>query len=274
MPFNPLRRRVIPVLLALALMLATALAPSLAPSLAPTQAQAGAPVIAAAADLQFAIEEIAATFEAETGMQVRLSLGSTGNFARQIREGAPFEIFMAADEQFIDDLHDEGLTRDAGDLYAIGRLVIMVPHGATLTPDPELNHLAEILAAGRIARFAIANPEHAPYGMRAREALITRGLWDDLQPFMVLGENVSQAAQFALSGNAEGGIIAWSLALAPQVAWRGSFALIPQDWHEPLRQRMVLLPGAGPVAEAFYAYMMQPAARAIMARYGFLLPED
>ena len=233
----------------------------------------GAPVVAAASDLQFAIEEIAAAFEAETGMRVRLSFGSTGNFARQIREGAPFEIFMAADEQFIADLHAEGLTRDEGDLYAIGRVVIMVPNGATLRPDGELHNLAEMLAAGRITRFAIANPDHAPYGMRAREALITKGIWDDLQPFIVLGENVSQAAQFALSGNAEGGIIAYSLALAPQVAPLGSYELIPEDWHEPLRQRMALLNNAGPVAMAFYAYMMQPPALEIMARYGFVVPE-
>jgi molybdate transport system substrate-binding protein len=262
MPFILARRY---VLVALSSLLLTA---------APALAQDDAPVVAAAADLQFAVEEIAAAFEAETGMRVRLSMGSTGNFARQIREGAPFEIFMAADEAFIADLHADGFTRDAGDLYAIGRLVIMVPRGSTLSPDPELNDLARMLAAGEITRFAIANPEHAPYGMRAREALITRGLWDDLQPFMVLGENVSQAAQFALSGNAEGGIIAYSLALAPQVGPRGNFELIPEDWHEPLRQRMALLDNAGPVAEAFYAFMLAPAAREIMGRYGFVLPGE
>ena len=240
----------------------------------PALPQDDMPVVAAASDLQFAIEEIATAFEAETGMRVRLSMGSTGNFARQIREGAPFEIFMAADEHFIADLHADGLTRDEGDLYAVGRVVVMVPHGSTLAPDAGLDNLAEMLEAGTITRFAIANPEHAPYGMRAREALITRGLWDGLQPFMVLGENVSQAAQFALSGNADGGLIAWSLALAPQVASRGTYALIPEDWHAPLRQRMVLLNRAGPVAEAFYAYMMEPAAREIMTRYGFLLPEE
>jgi len=108
--------------------------------------------------------------------------------------------------------------------------------------------------------------------MSAREALVARGLWDALQPRMVLGETVSQAAQFALSGNAEGGLIARSLALAPQVAGRGSFALIPEELHTPLRQRMVLLNRAGPVAEAFHAHLTQPAARTILARYGFVLP--
>ncbi len=240
----------------------------------PAPSRSDTPVIAAASDLQFAVIEIAQAFTAETGMSVRLSFGSTGNFSRQIREGAPFQMFMAADEQFILDLARDGFTPDEGDLYAIGRIVLMAPHGSSLTPDESLDALAGMVAAGQMTRFAIANPDHAPYGMRARETLIKRGLWDDLQPFMVLGENVSQAAQFALSGNAEGGIIAYSLALAPEVAPRGRYALIPEEWHAPLRQRMVLLNGAGTVAEAFYSYMQEPDAREIMRRYGFVLPED
>jgi len=240
----------------------------------PAAAQNDAPVVAAASDLQFAVEEVAAAFAAETGMQVRLSFGSTGNFARQIREGAPFQIFMAADEKFIEALHRDGFLRDAGDLYGLGRIVVKVPDGSTLTPDGSLQGLRAALAAGQITRFAIANPDHAPYGMRAREALQHAGVWEDIQPFLVLGENVSQAAQFALSGNAEGGIIALSLALAPQVAARGTHDLIPEAFHQPLRQRMALLTAAGPVAEAFYAYMNAPAAREIMERYGFVLPEE
>ena len=240
---------------------------------APASARSEAPVVAAASDLQFAIEEIATAFEEATGQRVRLSMGSTGNFARQIREGAPYEIFMAADEAFVADLHRDGFTRDEGDLYAIGRIVMMVPHGLPLEANGKLDTLAGALEAGRIARFAIANPDHAPYGMRAEEALRHRGLWDDLQPYLVLGENISQAAQFALSGNAEGGIIAYSLALAPGVGERGTFELIPDEWHEPLRQRMVLLNDAGPVAEAFYDFVAGPEGRAIMERYGFTLPE-
>jgi molybdate transport system substrate-binding protein len=239
----------------------------------PALAQDDAPVVAAASDLQFAVEEIAAAFTAETGMRVRLSMGSTGNFARQIREGAPFQIFMAADEQFIFDLARDGFARDEGDLYAVGRIVVKVPPGSTLPADGTLESLRAALAEGRITRFAIANPDHAPYGRRAKEALEHAGLWEEIQPFLVLGENVSQAAQFALSGNAEGGIIALSLALAPQLRDLGTSDLVPEDFHEPLRQRMALLNGAGPVAEAFYAYMKEPAAREIMERYGFVLPD-
>jgi molybdate transport system substrate-binding protein len=237
-------------------------------------AQTDAPVVAAASDLQFAVKEIVAAFKSETGMEVRLSTGSTGNFARQIREGAPFQIFMAADEKFILDLHRDGFTRNEGDLYAVGRVVLMVPDGSTLAVDGNLDTLAAALSEGKITRFAIANPDHAPYGMRAREALQHKGLWDALQPYIVLGENVSQAAQFALSGNTQGGIIAYSLALAPTVKAQGNYELIPEDWHQPLRQRMALLKNAGPVAEAFYAYINGPSAREIMKRYGFVLPGE
>lgn len=236
--------------------------------------QAEVPVIAAAADLKFAVTEIAAAFKTDTGKEVKLSFGSTGNFATQIREGAPFQMFMAADETFIRDLHRSGFTRDEGDLYAEGRIVLMVPHGSVLRPDQAMENLAAQLEAGRITRFAIANPEHAPYGRRAEEALRHRGLWEKVQPHLVLGENVSQAAQFALSGNAQGGIIAYSLALAPEVRSQGEFALIPRDWHEPLLQRMALMKSAGPVAEQFYAYMKTPKARDIMKSFGFVLPDE
>lgn len=239
----------------------------------PARAQ-DAPVIAVAADLKFALTEIATAFMAETGKQVEITFGSTGNFATQIRNGAPFQMFMAADESFVADLAAEGLTRDEGTLYARGRLVMMVPHGSTLAADGTLGSLKAALEAGTITRFAIANPDHAPYGVRAKEALQHKGLWEAVQPKLVLGENVAQAAQFATSGNAQGGIIAYSLALSEQVSRLGSYDLIPEDWHEPLNQRMVLLTSAGAVAEAFYAYVNAPAARQIMTRYGFVLPVE
>ena len=237
-------------------------------------AQEGVPVIAAASDLKFAITEIAAAFKTETGMKVQLTTGSTGNFARQIREGAPFQIFMAADESYILDLARDGFARNQGDLYALGRIVVMVPHGSPIKADDGLDDLAAGLADGRVTRFAIANPDHAPYGRRAMEALQHRGIWQTVQPALILGENVSQAAQFATSGDAQGGIIAYSLALSPAVSALGRYALIPEDWHAPLRQRMVLLNDAGPEAKAFYAYMQGETARKIMEAHGFTLPKD
>ncbi|MDP2122483.1 MAG: molybdate ABC transporter substrate-binding protein [Hoeflea sp.] len=268
MQAKSLRRRIV-----LSLGLAAAL---IAPTLSSQAAgrNADVPVIAAAADLMFAVTELAGAFKSETGKEVRLAFGSTGNFATQIREGAPYQLFMAADQTFIADLHQEGFTRDEGDLYGVGRIVLMVPHGSALTADAAMDDLAAQLEAGTIRRFAIANPEHAPYGLRAKEALMHRGLWEKVEPNLVLGENVSQAAQFALSGNAEGGIIAYSLALAPEVRSRGEFALIAQDWHQPLLQRMALLKNAGPVAEDFYAFLKTPRARDIMKSFGFVLPTE
>jgi molybdate transport system substrate-binding protein len=241
--------------------------------LPPLQAQT-LPTVAAASDLKFAIEEVAMRFEKETGQKLRLVFGSSGNFKTQILQGAPFHLFMSADERFVYELADAGKTEDRGRAYALGRIGIMVPPGSPLKPDGELKDLAAALKDGRLQKFAIANPDHAPYGLRAKEALQHAGLWEAIQPKLVLGENIAQTAQFATSGSTQGGIIALSLALAPTVAKTGSFQLIPEAWHQPLKQRMVLVKGAPPVARAFYEYVSTPAAQEIMVRYGFAMPKD
>ena len=243
-------------------------------ALASGQVLAQSATIAAASDLQFALEELRAQFQRDSGKAIQVVYGSSGNFYRQIREGAPFQMFLSADESYVQQLVEAGLTEDEGILYALGRIVIITPHGSTLNADAQLQDLGAALAAGHISRFAIANPEHAPYGQRAEEALRHAGLWDALQGKLVLGENVSQAAQFATSGNAQGGIIAYSLALSPKVSALGEFALIPQQWHQALRQRMVLIKSANADVRDFYAYLQSAPAREIMQRYGFALPED
>ncbi len=230
--------------------------------------------VAAASDLKFALEEVAAIFTQQTGHTLRLVFGSSGNFKTQILQGAPFHLFLSADEGLVYELADAGKTQDRGRPYAVGRIGIMVPPGSPLKADGELQDLATALKDGRLRRFAIANPDHAPYGARAREALQHAGLWDAIRPRLVYGENISQAAQFATSGSTQGGIIAQSLALAPAVASTGSFQLIPQAWHQPLKQRMVLIKGAPPAARAFYEHLSQPAAQAVLKRYGFELPRD
>ena len=237
-------------------------------------AQPEAPTLAAASDLKFAVEEIADQFRASSKREVKLVFGSSGNFFRQIAQGAPFQIFMSADEDFVFKLADAGRTEDRGQLYATGRIVLFARHGSPLQVDARLAGLKSASGAGHIKRFAIANPEHAPYGRAAEEALRRAGLWDALKPRLVLGENVSQAAQFASGGSTEGGIFAYSLALSPQIAKLGRYELIPEDLHAPLRQRMVLVKGAGETARAFYRYLKEPPARAILARYGFVLPAE
>jgi molybdate transport system substrate-binding protein len=239
----------------------------------PARAQ-DVPVVAAAADLQFALTEVAQAFTKETKREAKLAFGSSGNFLRQIQQGAPFQMFLSADEQFVRNLAAKGLTEGDGALYAMGRIVIIVPHGSPLKVDGELADLKAALADGRLKKFAIANPEHAPYGRRAEEALRHIGVWREIKDRLVFGENVAQAAQFATSGAAQGGIIAYSLALSPNVSKLGTYALVPETWHQPLNQRMVLLKGAGETARSFYEFMRGPSARAIMRRYGFVLPGE
>lgn len=231
-------------------------------------------LVAAAADLRFALDEIAERYRAETGTSVGLVFGSSGNLARQIRQGAPFAIFLSADEAFVLDLARDGFTRDEGTLYAIGRLALLVPKGSPLAVDGTLEDLARAVRDGRLRRFAIADPTHAPYGDRARQALITKGIWEAIRPFLVYGENVAQAAQFATSGNAQGGIVALSLALSPELRTRADPATIPAAWHEPLRQRLVRLRRAGPAADRFFAHLQSEEARTVLRRYGFLLPGE
>lgn len=229
--------------------------------------------VAAASDLQFALTEIADHFTTDTGARVELVFGSSGTLTRQIQDGAPYSVFFSADEAFVERLVQGGHTNGDGALYATGRIVLFAPPGSPMVPADGLDGLTRLLETKKVSRLAIANPEHAPYGRAAEQALRARGIWEAIQPSLVLGENVSQAAQFAAGGNTVGGIIAYSLALAPAMQDRGTYALLPSDTHAPLRQRMVLLKGANPAADRFYAYVQAAAARATLAKHGFVLPE-
>ena len=232
------------------------------------------PVIAAASDLKFALDEIAGAFQRQTGRKVRVAYGSSGNFFSQIAQDAPFELFMSADEEYVFRLARQGRVADDGMPYAIGRIVLFVPAGSPIKADAQFADLRRALADGALRKFAIANPEHAPYGRAAKQSLQKSGVWEAIEPRLVLGENVSQAAQFAVSGSAQGGIFALSLAKAPAFANAGSYVLVPQELHQPLRQRMVLTRKAGDTAREFYAWLQQPAARTIFRKFGFALPGE
>lgn len=237
-----------------------------------TTAQTSTP-IAAAANLNFALTEISRQFTADRGLRVDLVFGASGTLTRQIQDGAPFELFLAADEEFPNQLAAAGLTRDAGVVYAIGRLVIFAPTGSPLTVDERLEGLARLAKAGGVTRFAIANPDVAPYGKAAEAVLRKRGLWDTIRPHVVLGDTIAQAAQFATTGNAVGGLIAYSLVFAPGFADRGTHAVIPDADYPPLRQRMVLMKRAGPTATQFYSYLQGEVARAIFRKHGYAVPQ-
>ncbi|MBP8118912.1 MAG: molybdate ABC transporter substrate-binding protein [Shewanella sp.] len=247
---------------------------AVAPSSSRAADNTAIPAIAAASDLRFALDDISQKFTNETGLKVKISYGSSGNFATQIQNGAPYELFLSADEKYIQQLHSAGVARDAGVLYAQGQLAIVVPKTGCLSVDPELKGLAEALAAGKITRFAIANPDHAPYGEKAKEALQFVQLWDVIQPKLILGENVSQAGQFAISGSTQGGIIALSLAMSPTFAKHSDYAIVPAKMHSPLFQRMALMAKASETAQHFYDYLRADSARRVLADYGFSLPEQ
>lgn len=231
------------------------------------------PTVAAAANLNFALTEIANQFKAERGAQLEVVFGASGTLTRQIQDGAPFELFLAADEEFPNQLTKAGLTRDAGVVYATGQLVIFAPNGSPLTVDAQLNGLARVIKSGNAGRFAIANPDVAPYGKAAEAVLRKHGLWDAVRPQLVLGDTIAQAAQFATTGNAIGGLVAYSLVLGPGFAERGKYAVIPESDHPPLRQRMVLLKRAGPTATQFYTYLQGKTAKAILRKHGYGVPK-
>ncbi|UUZ65396.1 molybdate ABC transporter substrate-binding protein [Polaromonas sp. P1-6] len=175
---------------------------------------------------------------------------------------------MSADEDFALRLADAGLTLDRGLVYATGRIVLLVPTDSKLTLDPQLKGLKTGLPL--IQKFAIANPELAPYGKAAVQALQKLDLWPSLQGKIVLGENIAQTTQYVSTGAAEAGITALSLVLAPEVAARVRYVLIPDELHAPVRQRMVLLKNASPAARAFYEFLQSPAAKTVLTRYGYV----
>ena len=228
-----------------------------------------APLIAAASSMQFALREIAQSFKQETGIELRITLGASGKLFRQIENNAPFELFISADDRLAQDLAASQHARLPRVILARGRLAVFAAGGSPLQPDSRLNGLADALAKGQISKFAIANPAHAPYGRRAREALQSAGLWARLQDKLVMGENVAQAAQFAISGAAQGGMVAHSLLVTDKTSDRGRYALLPESWHQPILHSMVLLENSDDTTMAFFQYLRSPRAQQILSRFGY-----
>ena len=241
---------------------------TLSASLMFSVAMAGNLTIAAAADLKFAMDAIVEAFRnAHPEDKIDVIYGSSGKFHTQIQQGAPFDLYFSADIAFPRGLDEKGLSAGPTRSYAIGRIVLWSNvRDATQMSLQDLNDPT-------IRNIAIANPRHAPYGMRAEEALRSVGLWDRLQGKIVLGENIAQTAQFVQTGNAEVGIIALSLALNPTLAETGGYHLIDDSLHEPLEQGFIITQRAAnnPLAATFADFMGRSEARAIMIHYGFVL---
>lgn len=227
--------------------------------------------IAAAADLKFALDEIVVSFKRiHSEAQIETIYGSSGKFNTQIRQGAPYDLYFSADIAYPRALKEEGFAASEVQPYAVGRIVLW----SHLRDAGKMN-LAE-LADASIRKIAIANPRHAPYGKCAEEALKAAGVWEKVEPKLVYGENVAQTAQYVQSGNAQVGIIALSLALSPELAKQGGYALIPDRLHQPLEQGYIITrrAAANPLAHEFARYIAGKEARATMTRYGFALPGE
>lgn len=227
--------------------------------------------IAAAADLKFAMDEIVTAFNrSHTGNEVQIVYGSSGKFHTQIQQGGPYDLYFSADIAYPRELAKQGLAASDVKSYGVGRIVLW-----SSEMDAAKMTLAS-LADPKIHRIAIANPKHAPYGKRAEEALRAAGLWDKVQSKLVFGENISQAAQYVQSGNAEVGIIALALVLNPELLKKGGYYLVPENLHHPLEQGFIVTRrGAGkPLARQFAEYMGSKPVRGVMTKYGFALPGE
>lgn len=227
--------------------------------------------VAAAADLKFAMDEIVFTFKKNsTGDEIDVVYGSSGKFNTQIQQGAPYDLYFSADIAFPRELAKNGFAASEVKPYAFGRIVLWSPSmdATKMTLDS--------LTAPKITRIAIANPKHAPYGKRAEEVLRALGLWDKVESKLVYGENIAHAAQFVQTGNAQVGIIALALAVNPALASKGGYWLIPDNLHAPLEQGFIITKQAAgnTLAKRFADYMGSKAARAVMTKYGFVLPGE
>ena len=229
--------------------------------------------VAAAADLQFVFQEVSAKFQKETGHTIQLTFGSSGNFYSQIQNGAPFDVFFSADVDYPAKLEAAGLV-EPGTLsqYATGRIALWVRKGSPI----DINQGLAILADARVRKISIANPEHAPYGRAAVAALRHEKVYDKVRDRLVLGENISQAAQFVESGNADIGILALSLVLAPPLKSEGMYYEIPTSFYPAIDQAVVILKSSKQkgVARQFLSFLRRPEIAEYMRGNGLTVPES
>lgn len=228
--------------------------------------------VAAASDLQFALEEVAdAMAEKHPEIELAVSYGSSGTFFQQLTNGAPFDVYLSADLSYPQQLAEAGLA-DPGDVfeYAVGRLVVWATNSSPVDPTVGLS----ALTTPEAKRVAIGDPAHAPYGAAAVAAMKTAGIYEEVKDKFVLGESISQAAEFARTGNAQVGVIALSLAMAPEMADEGRWSEVPLDSFPELRQGGVVLGSAADPAAArtFRDFLISDEGRAILKSYGFYEP--
>ncbi len=234
--------------------------------------------VAAAADLSQVMSKLGPAFEKQTGVHITLSVGSSGNFVAQIQNGAPFDVFLSADKSYPEELEGAGKIEGSPVAYARGRLVIWLPNSSGLqlpsTDKQVLDGNLDVLAGPQVRKIAIANPAHAPYGRAAIAGLSHFGVYDRVKTKIVLGENVSQAAQFVQSGNADVALIPLSLAASGALQHDGRWLLLPEDSYPPIEQAGVVLKSSQNKLQArrFLEFLVSPEGQAILRDFGFGAP--
>jgi molybdate transport system substrate-binding protein len=229
--------------------------------------------VAAAADLQFVMQDVGARFQSESGKTVKFIFGSSGNFAQQLQNGAPFDMFFSANLDYPKQLEAAGLT-EPGTFYqyAVGKIVMWVPNDSKL----DISSGPKALLDPAIKKIAIANPQHAPYGKAAVAALQKEGIYEQLKDKFVLGENISQTASFVVSGSADVGFVALSLALSPNMKDKGRYTEVPTADYPPIEQACVIMKSSKnkSLAEQFEKFIQSPAIKELFEKYGFAVPKQ
>ena len=226
--------------------------------------------VAAASNLTHALTEISEAFYRDEGSRVNLTFGSSGNFARQIVQGAPFKVFISAAEKYVDFVRANGGRIIASRVLVYGGLSLYVPEASRLKKPGTLAEVLKILQYGDYRRMSIANPEHAPYGQAARDALVQAGVWVVNHKKLLIGENAAQAMQFCLSGSVDLCIVPGSFPLLEQFAGKGTNFQLPERWHAPIAQYAVLLGEDDGRGLRYYDYLSSRSSADIFRKYGYL----
>ena len=226
--------------------------------------------VAVAANMKDAFAEINTAFKAAGNPGIRIVYGSSGNFTAQIMNGAPFNLFISADEYFPIELYKKGKAIDQGVVYAIGKLAIISKNSAAISLGDSKSELIKIISKAN--KIAIAKPELSPYGKAAIEYLKAEGLWDIAKDKLIYGDNIGIATMYVVTGASDVGFTALSLAKSAEVAKETNFILVNSKLYKPIQQRMVLIKGAPREATTLYQFMQSPAAKLILQRYGYSTP--
>ena len=238
--------------------------------LKPSLAQSGGSItVAAAANLNGVLDELISQYTKQSAQLVKVVYGSSGHFYQQMTQGAKYDIFLSANQDYVDRLVSQGYSSDEGVVYAKGRLVLLVSNMSRIRVTPDLSDLKLAIQDGRLSKFAIANPALAPYGVAATNTLEYLGLTKMFQPLLVMGGDVGQTMLFIHSEAAQAGMVPWSMVKQSKTIKEDSYILIPVNQHQPILQKMMVFKQANPSAKGFYDYLQSAEAKKIWRQYGY-----